>query len=74
MDAKVLRVLEAFCDRHHLVKSRLLEEIIKEGIRRREENFRLAESLGRGLDDERQGNLYTQAEVETLVFKKGKVR
>jgi len=74
MDAKVLRALEVFCQRHHLVKSRLLEELIKEGIRRRAETLRLAESLSRGLEDEGQGNLYTQAEVETLVFGKGKAR
>ena len=74
MDVKVLRALEAFCRRHHIVKSRLLEEIIKEGIRKRSETLQLAESLKRGLDDEREGNFYTQAEVKTLVFGKGKVR
>ena len=56
MDVKVLRALEAFCRRHHIVKSRLLEEIIKEGIRKRSETLQLAESLKRGLDDEREGN------------------
>ena len=72
MDTKVLKLLEAFCRRHHLVKSRVLAEIIEEGIHKREETLCLAESLVRGLEDEREGNLYTQSEVESLVLGKGK--
>ena len=74
MDARVVRLLDEFCKNHHLKKSSLVEEIIKEGIRQREETMMLAESIRLGLGQEREGNLYTSGEVEDLVFGKKKAR
>ena len=72
LDAKILLLLEHFCKKHHLKKSRLLAELISEGLERRAQALELAQSIQRGLEEERQGELYTVDEVEHLVFKKKK--
>jgi len=69
LDAKVLHLLDSFCKRYHFKKAHILEEIIKEGVRRRIAAMELAESLQRGLEDESAGNLYTLEDVEKNVFK-----
>ena len=70
LDAKVLQMLDRFCRQHHLKKSSLLEEIIAEGVRKRAETLELAASIERGLEQEKEGHLYTAEEVEDLIFKK----
>ncbi len=74
LDPKVLHLLDVFCERYHIKKAHLLEEIIREGLRRKAEAMELAESLARGLEDERQGNLISAEDVEDEIFgtKKGK--
>ena len=72
LDAKVLKLLDQFCERYHLKKSYALEQLIVEGVRRRAEAIELAESLARGLEDEREKDLYTAEEVERFVFGKKK--
>ena len=74
LDAEVLQMLDNFCKRHHLKKAGFLEDILREGIRRREEALRLAASLQRGLEDEREGRLYSSDEVKRLTFGKNKAR
>lgn len=72
LDAQVLQLLDNFCKRHHLKKSYVLAEILKEGIQRREETLRLAASIQKGLEDEKEGNLYTTDQVERTIFGKKK--
>ena len=72
LDIKVLHLLDTFCHKYHLKKTSLLEEIIAEGIGKRKEIFGLAESIERGLEEERQNNFYMAEEVENLVFGKKK--
>lgn len=72
MDSKVLLLLEDFCKKHHMKKSHLLAELILEGLRKRAEALELAESIRRGLEDEKRGEFYTADEVEQLVFRKKK--
>ena len=72
LDAKILFSLETFCKKHHLKKSRFLAELIHEGLERRAETLELAQSLQKGLEEERRGEFYTANEVERLVFKKKK--
>lgn len=72
LDIKVLKMLTAFCRQYHLKKTKLLEELIVEGLKRRAESLEFAESLRRGLEDEREGNFYTAEEVENLIFGKKK--
>jgi len=74
IDDRILRMLDAFCREYHFKKSIVVEEMIQEGIRRKEETMKLAESLQRGLEEEREGNLYTSAEVRDLVFGKKKTK
>lgn len=70
LDEKVLRLLDGFCRRYHMKKSSVLEEIIAEGIRRRTAAFELAASIERGLEQEKEGSLYSADEVEDSVFGK----
>jgi len=70
IDDRTLRLLDRFCKKYHLKKSSVLAEIITEGVRRRMESLELADSLRHGLDDEREGHLYTADEVEKHVFGK----
>ncbi|MBI3313256.1 MAG: hypothetical protein HYZ83_03395 [Candidatus Omnitrophica bacterium] len=72
LDAKVLRQLEDFCRKYHLKKSYVLQEMIAEGIRRRLETIELAQSLQKGLEEERSGKFFTADEVEAAVFPKRK--
>ena len=72
LDAKVLRLLEDFCQRYHLKKSRLIEEIITEGIQKKSEALELAHSLERGLEQEAAGDLHSLDDVEKAVFGKKK--
>ena len=72
LESKTLALLDHFCDRYHLKKSSLLEELIEEGIKKRAEVLALAESIERGLQEEKEGSLYTASEVENLVFGKKK--
>ena len=74
LDDQVLRLLDNFCRRYHLKKSSVLEEIIAEGIRRRAKALELAASIERGLEQEKEGELYQSAEVEKQVFGKNKAR
>ena len=70
LDEKVLRLLDSFCRRYHMKKSSVLEAIIAEGIRRRTAAFELAESIERGLEQEKEGRLYSADEVEDSLFGK----
>ena len=72
LDAKLLQILDSFCRKYHLKKASFLEELIAEGIRKRAEALGLAESIERGLEQEKEGNLYTADEVENFVFSKKK--
>lgn len=72
LDTKVLKLFDDFCEQHHYKKSRLLEEIITEGIQKRAESTALAESIYRGLTQEQEGELYTEEEVASEVFGKKK--
>ena len=72
LSAKVLKSLDVFCQRYHLKKSHLLEEIITEGLERRAEMFSLAQSIRKGLEQEKAGDLHTAGDVENLVFHKKK--
>jgi len=70
LDEKVLRLLNGFCRRYHMKKSSVLEDLIAEGIRRKTAAFELAESIERGLEQEKEGTLYPADEVENLLFGK----
>ena len=70
LDEKVLHILDAFCRQHHLKKAGLLEELIREGIRQRRETLELAQSIQRGLEQEKEGQLHSSEEVENRVFGK----
>lgn len=72
LDEKVLKALDNFCQRYHMKKSHLLEEIILEGIQKRLETMEFAESIMRGLEDERKGRMFKAAEVEQAMFGKKK--
>ena len=72
LDAKVLQMLDQFCELYHCKKSSLVGDILKEGLQKRTEAFELAESIQRGLEEERQGSFYTAEEVERGIFGKKK--
>ena len=72
LNAKILLLLEHFCKKYHLKKSRLLAELIHEGLERRMQVFELAQSIQKGLEEEKRGELYTADEVEHPVFKRKK--
>lgn len=73
LDSKILFLLEGFCKKHHLKKSHFLAELIREGLERHAETLELAESIQKGLEEERRGEFYTADEVERLIFRKKKV-
>lgn len=68
IDDHILRLLDHFCEQYHLKKTRVLEEIIAEGIQKRAQLLELAASIQRGLQDEASGDLYRADEVEESVF------
>lgn len=68
LDAQVIRALDAYCKENHLKKSSLLEEIISKGIKEHRETMAFAESIKRGLEDEREGRFQTIEEVEEKLF------
>ena len=72
LDAQLLKRLDAFCQKYHLKKTHVLEQIIDEGIRRKAEALELAHSLERGLEQETRGEFYSADEVEKSVFGKRK--
>ena len=53
LDEKILDLLDSFCKRYHFKKSSLLEDIIAEGIERKQESLELAKSIEQGLGHER---------------------
>ena len=74
MNGKVLKMLDEFCAENHYKKSSFLEEIISEAVKRRAEDMEFLRSLRRGLQDELEGDLYSEDEVEAYVFGKKKAR
>ena len=53
LDVKILDLLDNFCKRYHFKKSSLLEDIIVEGIEKKQESLELAKSIEQGLGQER---------------------
>lgn len=66
-------MLDNFCRRYHFKKAHILEEIIQEGIQKKIETLELAESIGRGLEQEKEGAFSTTEEVAREIFRKRKI-
>ena len=74
LDDKVIRLLDRYCNQYHLKKTRVLEELISEGVQKKMATLKLVESIQNGLEDEREGNFYTSQAVEQEIFGKNKAR